>query len=572
MAEIPELWSPASGQQMDQARNAFNEKHGFYPACVSEWIAAYEILVGAGNVKLYLTSATFIRDPKGKPLPWRCREMDRMPNRKQPVWVKEKFWSVYGHAHGDHYVHVSETNPRLLAYTVNEDKGERDIQTPIKPGRYLSMFFKDVLSAKKIAWLAAWQASGSRPDEDQGAGELKFATTPDDIATVYIRGPYSCMDGRDFKKVETHPCRVYGAGDLAVAYLELDNKIIARCLTWPEKKVAGRVYPTPERWQDDKFRNWTESQECQDTLVNRLKALGYTFILEDEDSASFNGARILRVPYHGGYLMPYMDNQYGIIEHTDSFEMSSDFDVECDVTDGYILSDIIGTCQRCEEGSTRGSSGFHGVATAWSAFGYLDGWQDWCERCKDEHSYYCHGTGANVHNDMESAEVDGFGMVCKCWADENCLASDRSGKLVPKNDTIIMNDGAVWEYDEFKEFGFICALTKRKLPVELRHPDHPEIAYDLTDEQLKAYLAVPPPVPGEKVAISLPGRLSAHWMSPRSDESYRCDLSGESVTQLASEMIASIIRQMAAPVPSEREVVYEVTEEAQIRISTRRWR
>ena len=249
---------------------------------------------------------------------WQKREKGRMKDRKLPIWSKEEFWEENTTIHALHFVHVSEKDDKLLAYTQSPEKGERDIQTPIKPGRYLRQYFGEVLSEKRIAFLAAWQANGVRP-EDVGAQDvLRFATTPDQIAKVYIDGPVSCMSGRHFLDIKTHPARVYGAGDLAIVYLEKENektgksKPIARALVWPEKKVAGRVYPSSENWPQDGFISAAESEKTKNILSSLLKEEGYKFVGE---GGSFEGARLLKVDhpcYNHMWLLPYLDNNLRI--------------------------------------------------------------------------------------------------------------------------------------------------------------------------------------------------------------------------------------------------------------------
>lgn len=212
---------------------------------------------------------------------WRQREKARLSMsvyRAAPGWFPSK---------PEHFVHVSQNNPLLLAYTQNETKGEADIQTPIKPGKYLKKYYPD-FTPERIADLAARWATEFTPPT------LLLATTADEIERVYTNSPHSCMayGAEHFAEFGTpfHPARIYAAGDLACAYVERDGAITARALVWPERKLAGRIY-------GDKVR-----------MENALAAQGYT--LSDGSLNVFDGARLLAERVHTGFVMPYVDHHH----------------------------------------------------------------------------------------------------------------------------------------------------------------------------------------------------------------------------------------------------------------------
>ena len=126
---------------------------------------------------------------------------------------------------------------------------------------------------------------------------------PDDIVRIYTApgAPSSCMSHSKgaFDTDEYHPVYVYGAGDLALAYLERRGKIIARALCWPEKKVVGRRYGDIDRLQD------------------RLVAEGWQLDSNDSSASGrgsglLDGARLLRIQDGDCYVMPYIDAGYGV--------------------------------------------------------------------------------------------------------------------------------------------------------------------------------------------------------------------------------------------------------------------
>jgi hypothetical protein len=112
--------------------------------------------------------------------------------------------------------HMSEVDPSMLAYTQTDEKGQKNLQTRVKPGRYLAKAFP---SAPDHAIRDA--VSSTRTD---------YIITHDmeKMIDVVRNGPYSCMKNHGTKY---HPYRVYDP-DLGwgLAYLERDGKYLVRAL------------------------------------------------------------------------------------------------------------------------------------------------------------------------------------------------------------------------------------------------------------------------------------------------------------------------------------------------------
>lgn len=236
---------------------------------------------------------------------WRDREMIRLDRgiyRKVPDFFPSK---------SDHYVHVSVTNPQLIAYTQNDEKGRADIQTPMKPGKYLKKFFPHY-SDEIIRDLATRYSAEMTPPE------VCFAATAEDMEYVYLVGPHSCMAyaPQDFWDMGAtdHPVSVYAmGGDLQLAYIERDGKITARAFVWPAKKIFGRTYGDSER------------------LTFGLEALGYSSAPSENP---FTGARLGRVPVHEGFLMPYVDHHRRVRDDGEFLILDPDGSIECRQTRG----------------------------------------------------------------------------------------------------------------------------------------------------------------------------------------------------------------------------------------------
>lgn len=433
---------------------------------------------------------------------WKTREATRMADRRSPVWVNEPFWMSYAARHKDHFVHVSTANSRLLAYTQDATKGRRDIQTPIKPGKYLTTYFSDVLSEKRIAFLASWQILGQQPMVADADDVVLYATTPDDIARVYTDGPTSCMSGKNFKNLETHPARVYGAGDLAIAYIVRAEDIVARCLVWPEKKIAGRVYPTPDYWREDDYTSVDASEAMQQTMRTVLKRDGYTFIAED---GSLDGARLLKIPHtntkgkYSKYLMPYLDNDYCIKEDEtgEYFLMNED---ECgdgvygaQDTSGLICINGKGgsydfNCYACDDGlNDEDSIWVHHQCSG------TEVWEGnrWCEPCAGINAFRCAIVGEYLSlQHIERVFVTGIGLVNRAWADMYCYQSSHSRNWFRTefNPPVELYNGDLWEQGEFGRHGFVCPITLKNYRNTERHPLYPELSPWVTSEQINEWL------------------------------------------------------------------------------------
>ena len=241
-------------------------------------------------------------------------ERESIKEYVKPVWAHEKFWLENEHIHKLHFVHKSTKNPDLLAYTPDNNKGMRDIQVMIKPGKYLQRYFSEILTEKEILFYSEWQATGTRKSSYQSC-EVKFAATAEEIEFVYLNGPSSCMScpikdfGTDYR-LPAHPTTVYAAGDLQIAYMEFpenhskSGRICARALVWPDKKVYSRVYPTTNMYVRDGFTSEDESIAARQAFTLKLRALGY-------EEGSLQGAKLLKIKIRSDkYLMPYLDKEY----------------------------------------------------------------------------------------------------------------------------------------------------------------------------------------------------------------------------------------------------------------------
>jgi hypothetical protein len=319
------------------------------------------------------------RDPE-----WRAREIARLSNGTyDPLG-----WSL--DPIEDHFAHYSvEQGQSMIAYTPDARKGETDIQVVTKPGRYLTKFYPH-LSGDEVRWLACTLDK---------ALEVRFAHSGEDIVTVYVNGPNSCMShDLDEYSSHIHPVAVYGDGpDLQLAYLassDLGNdnfRCSARALVWPAKKVYGRVYGDEHR------------------LVPALAALGYKY-------GTLNGAHLQMIENdgrNGGYVMPYIDGCQRVTNKGDHFTIGGSLDASS--TDGVIQSGRY--CPGLDR-NVDDDVEFHYVRD-------LD--DEYSETYTDDNCFMCEGSGNYYSNNTTSVCLeDTDETVSFQWARRHCYYHEAS--------------------------------------------------------------------------------------------------------------------------------------------------
>jgi hypothetical protein len=172
--------------------------------------------------------------------------------------------------------------------------------------------------------------------------------------------------------------RVYGAGDLAIAYLGPQDDATARALCWPAKQVFGRIYGDGAR------------------LGQALMAMGYS----EAGRTGFNGARLLLEREGSGYVCPYVDYGYRV-EERGEFLVLGQSGVLAESQSG-VLGGM--SCENCHDGVDEDEyfSPDHGGV--------------YCESCYCELFFYCEGCDCTV--DADDAVHVGDEWRCESCADE----------------------------------------------------------------------------------------------------------------------------------------------------------
>jgi hypothetical protein len=425
---------------------------------------------------------------------WRDREtLDQSTTeRKGPVWYRQQWWGDHVEIWQSHFPLVSREDPKMLSYYQSPEKAAMGVRTRIRPGRYLTKYFREILTEKQIAQMARWQETGTFETDyhDAEAYPLLFATTAKEIRTVYEDGPASCMSGSadNYYCDGWHPSIVYAAGDLAIAYIKeaATGNIRARALVWPARKIVGRVYPTPDsHWAGDGFASQEDAEAMQHALHNRLLEDGYQDATKTGQT-SFNGARLRKIELYRDdrYLMPYLDQGYKVNDCGDHFEMHQHGDIGADGTEGHIeIEDDRPTCDRCAYRVDEDDlSTVYLRPTMRRIFR-----ANWCPDCVADHAFICDGSGALFDDSVDAATVDG-NTYTVAYCEAHFSFSDYSHEWF-EGARVLMDDGDVWSQEEFDEYGFTDRITGGNYSLCDEHKDYPGFLDTHSAEEIEQYLA-----------------------------------------------------------------------------------
>ena len=348
---------------------------------------------------------------------WTERERQRFTDKQYQhlPWSSAVWWRAHEHIHGGHFPHVSTKNSvGLMAYTENAEKGAADVQTPIKPGKYLEKYFAKVLDPYIIRDLCS---EFSNRFEDNC---LLFAETEDEFEELYTKGPTSCMSHATEKySSHIHPVRVYAAGDLKLAYMKRDGRIVARTLVFPEKKVYSRIYGDSGRIQPLLTAAGFKGGPPVGAKLQRV------ITWQDKKKQTGNVALV----------MPHID------------------DVSFVTDEGTHL--LIGNPSQSPAPKNM-------VRSAGAA-----GLSEWisckCEGCGKE------TTNSGLTNVICDFEGNNQRMCAKCIADtDKVVTCSRSGARVLKKAAVQMYNGEWWWSHEYNARGFKCSGDGKLYPMAMR--------------------------------------------------------------------------------------------------------
>lgn len=426
------------------------------------------------------------RDPH-----WRDAEYNRWRDASMPVWNNERWWRGNVDVWRDHYVRVSDDDPGILIYVQSPEKGEYHLRTRVKAGRYLTKYFgpesdRPVLNEKQIKNLATWQATGRHSSMalEPDRWEVRFATTPEEIVQIYHGGPRSCMSPPNFE-LRNNPTRVYGAGDLAVAYLvPKENGLIrtkldypARCLVWPDKKVMGRVYPTRDYWEQEGFESPQQSEQVNRLLYTMLRDQEYQSIYDG--AVTFRGARLLKLKHESrknAFVLPYLDNGYGVKMTDDHLIMAlGDAHYRGGMTCGFFYTMAPARCGLCggdmdDDSTLRYHNSYHAEVGAGRE-------ERCCDPCYRNHTFFCCGSGARF-NSNTVARIDAADgrQFARAWAVAHGWfrsSWDRRWYSAGDAGQVPMWNGSYWTADQYAVHGFTCEVCNLNFPTDMMNREIP---------------------------------------------------------------------------------------------------
>jgi hypothetical protein len=352
---------------------------------------------------------------------WVIREMDSYPMHPvidaaiklvRPIDWQQLFLE---------WPHISQGDRTRIAYTQNESKGQKNLQTVTSVGKYLNRHFP--LPDHTIRDLVARHGSAAR---------FQFVHTTAEMIYHLHKGPGSCMVWREDRGircsdgVDRHPYEAYDPkyGWHMAVRIEGDETVgRALCMTQPKdgKKYYVRTYARPS--------NNGGYSETDNGMENWLTEQGYVKENYWEDGE--------RLAYHAtcdAFLAPYLDGgekRVSIDAGAKAIVIDGDGEYLCDQTGGCPTDDS-GDYFECEDCGDRTAEDD----------GYWVGRGDdtrVCESCQENNYRYAYGRRGNqyyVHEDnaiyvdsqSEYYDVD--------YLDDNEIVELNNGDYVPLDEAI----------------------------------------------------------------------------------------------------------------------------------------
>lgn len=215
-----------------------------------------------------------------------------------------------------------------IAFTPTAEYGRSDRQVVTTLGKFLTKYYADRFSAAEIRdFTTAWR-------DYHGTDDVMWARTSDEIERVYLNSAVtSCMSHKVeegcYRTGGIMPVRAYGGGETPVAYLWREGRAVSRTLINEPKKHWLRIFG-------------------DDLLRVKLEKLGYT-------QGSLEGAKILKIPYGGGWVVPYIDGDAQCVREipNDDKHLMVDCGGYCTSANGFVAeggeeSDMR-QCMDCED-------------------------------------------------------------------------------------------------------------------------------------------------------------------------------------------------------------------------------
>ena len=334
---------------------------------------------------------------------WIIREMDSYPVHPAIQAAIKLVRPLDWHQLLLEHPHISQGDRTRIAYTQNEAKGKKNIQTVTSVGKYLTRHFD--LPDHTIRDLVARHGSAAR---------YQFVHTTAEMIYHLHKGPGSCMVWRDDRGircddgVSRHPYETYDPkyGWHMAVRIEGDETVgRALCMTNSDgTKYYVRSYARPS--------NNGGYSETDNGMENWLKEQGYikTACWEDGEKLAYYGTS-------DNFLAPFLDGgekRVKIDAGRKCLVIDSDGEFACDQTGGC-PTDESGDYFECEDCGDRTSEDD----------GYWVGRSEdmrVCESCQENNYRYVYGRRGNQYYVHEDDAV--YVESCSDYYDVEYLANN----------------------------------------------------------------------------------------------------------------------------------------------------
>lgn len=290
---------------------------------------------------------------------------------------------------------ISVKSPGSISLYQNLDKRNRDLHTPMKPGKAFRKMFPEAndREVEKFVDLFRERCPVQELTVHEGLErkDFKHMYTHDicgteNIRTTGSRKSLACSCMRyDFGSV--HPSEAYASGDFVAFWTEdKDGKIGSRCVASKADMTWGPVYGTTEY--------------SVTMLEEHMEKLGYKSGYDGEES--WGKGKMLAIPYEGDdcYVFPYVDFGY----------------VPKEEDGGYLIIGVSDDCLPTE------------------GFCYLGGGSS---------RYYCEDCSNNLHEESVYHDSHGYCYCEECYYDRYSRC-DHCGEETPREDLVEAVRGTRW--------------------------------------------------------------------------------------------------------------------------------
>lgn len=360
-------------------------------------------------------------------------------------------------------------NKGKIAYTENAKKGAADVQSVMKPGKYLRRALKDAVTDQQLKDLVAELYSSCNL-------EVKTTTDASEIARVYMEGPNSCMSHGEDRFDRTidlngnwrHPVEAYEHPDSAIelVWIEAQGRPAARVLVNTANMLRSTLYKS----------DWCRA--AQVTLIDWLETNGYSY-----SSEALDGQPLAVIELeNGGILCPYIDASGRPVNIDGDRLIIGDGDFRVDHDKGFFYAD-----ERDAEDDEEGHCDYGNHDCPEDELAIVEGHGHVCDDCRREHFVEAFVNGSNHTELMHEHDAIYLGIQADSPTDAADYVADdfeewhrldvvplHDGDYAMRSDAMELAGEDGDELDEWVERANVWTDPSEP-PGVGRHPDYVEI-------------------------------------------------------------------------------------------------